>query len=215
MNKKLLAEFTVEEIALTLNQMSLLKSPEPDGFSACFYQHNWGTVHPEVCSAILHFLNSGSMDAHINTTHATLIPKVLSPSTVTELWPISFFNVIYKLLSKVLANRLKTVLPEVISCYQSEFLRGRVITDNILAAYETLHSIQMRMWSKVGFMGIKLDMSKAYDRVEWDFMEAVMVKLGFVNRWINLVMTCIRTMTYKVVVNGNLVGNIKSSRGIR
>jgi len=215
MNRRLLAEFTVEEIAIALNQMPPLKSPGPDGFSACFYQHNWGTVHSEVCAAILIFLNSGNMDARINYTHIALIPKVASPSSVTEFRPISLCNVIYKLLSKVLANRLKTVLPEVISCYQSAFLQGRLITDNFIAAYETLHSMQSRMWSKMGFMGIKLDMSKAYDRVEWDFLEAAMGKLGFVDRWINLVMTCVRTVTYKVIVNGNPVGLIKPSRGIR
>jgi len=196
-------------------KMPPLKSPGPDGFPACFYQHNWGTVHHEVCAAILHFLNSGSMDARINTTHIALIPKVASPSSVTEFRPISLCNVIYKLLSKVLANRLKTVLPEVISCFQSAFMQGHLITDNFLAAYETLHSMQTRMWSKTGFMGVKLDMSKAYDRVEWDFLEAAMGKLGFADRWINLVMTCVRTVTYKVVVNGNPVGLIKPSRGIR
>jgi hypothetical protein len=196
-------------------KMPPLKSPGPDGFPACFYQHNWGTVHHEVCAAILHFLNSGSMDARINTTHIALIPKVASPSSVTEFRPISLCNVIYKLLSKVLANRLKTVLPEVNSCFQSAFMQGHLITDNFLAAYETLHSMQTRMWSKTGFMGVKLDMSKAYDRVEWDFLEAAMGKLGFADRWINLVMTCVRTVTYKVVVNGNPVGLIKPSRGIR
>jgi hypothetical protein len=74
--------------------------------------------------------------------------------------------VIYKLISKVLANRLKVVLPDIISCYQSAFIPSRMINDYILAAYETMHSMQTRMWSKVGFMGIKIDMSKAYDRVE-------------------------------------------------
>jgi hypothetical protein len=71
------------------------------------------------------------------------------------------------------------------------------------------------MWSKVGFMGMKLDMSKAYDRVEWPFLEAVMSKLGFHDRWTHLVMTCVRSVSYSVVVNGQSVGNIVPSRGIR
>lgn len=90
-----------------------------------------------------------------------------------------------------------------------------MITDNIIVAYETMHSMQTRIWSKVGFMGLKLDMSKAYDRVELVFLEAVMRRLGFDERWIHLVMSCVRSVQYSVVVNGNPVGNIHPTRGIR
>jgi len=110
--------------------------------------------------------------------------------------------VLYKMVSKVLANRLKEVLPSVISSNQSAFIPGRLITDNVLAAYETLHTMHTNMWSKVGFMGIKLDMSKTYDRVEWKFLEVVIEKLGFSQRWISLIMVCVRTVSYAVVVNG-------------
>jgi hypothetical protein len=123
-------------------------------------------MHVEVFAAILSFLNTGNMDPCINTTHIALIPKVATLGCVTDFRPISLCNVIYKLISKVLANRLKVVLPDIISCFQSAFIPGRMINDNILAAYETMHFMQTRMWSKVGFMGLKIDMSKAYDRVE-------------------------------------------------
>jgi len=215
MNQKMLEPFTVEEISAALNQMPPLKAPGPDGFSACFYQTNWATIHPEVCEAVLYFLNSGEMEDSINTTHIALIPKNLSPGSVLDYRPISLCNVIYKLISKVLANRLKVVLPDIISPTQSAFIPGRLITYNILVAYETMHSMQSRMWSKTGFMGIKLDMSKAYDRVEWNFLEAVMERLGFEVKWVNLVMKCIRTVTYAILVNGSPVGNIRPSRGIR
>ena len=107
------------------------------------------------------------------------------------------------------------VLPNVISPFQSAFLAGRLITNNIIAAYETLHAMHTRMWSKVGFMGIKLDMSKAYDRVKWEFLEADMGKMGFSKRWTRLIMECVCTVTYSIMVNGQAVGRIKSSRGIR
>ncbi len=98
---------------------------------------------------------------------------------------------------------------------QSAFIQGRLITDNILAAFETLHSMQTRMWDKVGFMSVKLDISKAYDRVEWPFLEAAMTRLGFADRWVQLVMTCVQIVSYSVIVNGNRVGKIITSRGIR
>jgi hypothetical protein len=117
----------------------------------------------------LHFFNTAKMDENINVTHIALIPKKSDPCNVSDFKPISLCNVTYKIISKVLANWLKRVLPQLISENQSAFIPGKLITDNIMAAYEMLHSMHTRMWSKVGFMGIKLDMSKAYDRVEWIF----------------------------------------------
>ena len=103
----------------------------------------------------------------------------------------------------------------VISLNQSAFLLEKLIIDNILAAYKTLHTMHRRLWSKVGFMGIKLDMSKTYDMVEWKFLEAVMSKMGFVKRWVSLIMACVRSVTYSIVVNGQPMGNIIPSRGLR
>jgi hypothetical protein len=215
MNQKLLIDFSEEEISAALNQMSTLKAPGQDGFSAFFYQANWATIKQEVCSAILHFLNTGDLDCRIHTTFIALIPKVQCPESVMDFRPISLCNVIYKLISKVLANRLKLVLPDIISCSQSAFIPGRLITDNIIAAFETMHTMQSRMWSKVGYMGVKLDMSKAYDRVEWKFLQAVMHRMGFDESWIRLVMQCVVSVKYSVLINGNPVGEIRPSRGIR
>jgi hypothetical protein len=103
----------------------------------------------------------------LNLTNIALISKVKNPTSVTKFRLISLCNVAYKLISMVLANRLKKILPQIISPVHSAFLPGRLITDNVLAAYETLHTMHAHMKGKKGFMAIKLDMSKAYDRVEW------------------------------------------------
>jgi hypothetical protein len=133
MNTSLLKPFCSEEIYVALNQMAPLKAPGPDGFTAGFFQKNWGLIGEDVCRAILGSLNSGIMPSFLNSTNIALIPKIMSPVNVSDFRPISLYNVTYKLISKVLANRLKLVLNSIISPVQSAFIPGRLITDNVLA----------------------------------------------------------------------------------
>lgn len=165
MNTQLVRRFEAAGVDLALSQMGPLKSPGPDGFAVCFYQQSWGLVRDEVCNAFLSFLNGGAFDNSINKTFIALIPKVKNPSCITEYRPISLCNVLYKLIAKVLANRMKNVLPIIISQTQSAFIPGRLITDNILIAFEAFHFIDVRINGRQGFMALKLDMSKAYNRV--------------------------------------------------
>jgi hypothetical protein len=172
-------------------------------------------VGRDVCKAVLFYLKKGQLDEEINMTNIVLIPKVSSPSKLTDYRPISLCNVLYKLISKVLANRLKLILPNIISLEQSAFVSGRLISDNVLVAFETLHTMATRLSGKEGYMALKLDMSKAYDRLEWDFLEAMLRKLGFVDRWVNLLMMCVRTVNYSILINGRPYGRIVPSRGLR
>jgi hypothetical protein len=129
-------------------------------------------------------------------------------------YPINLYNVLFKVISKVLANRLKKILPSIISLEQSAFILERLITDNVLAAYETLHTMQTRLKGKNGFMAIKLDMSKMYDQVEWWYLEAIMKWLVFATWWINLILMCVTTVRYSILVNGKPCGFITPKRGL-
>jgi hypothetical protein len=106
----------------------------------------------DVTRAVLNVLNGRLIEAGTNSTYICLIPKVNSLSKVSDYRPISLCNVIYKIISKVLANRLKLVLPHIISLEQSAFIPGRIITDNILVGFETLHTMDTRLKGKEGFM---------------------------------------------------------------
>jgi hypothetical protein len=174
MNSWLLQQFTEDEVRRVLFQIHPLKSPGSYGFPAVFYQKNWDIVGRDVCLSVLSYLNVGTFDIDLNVTNIVLIPKVNSPSKLTDYRSISLCNVLYKLISKVLANCLKIILPHIILPEQSPFVPGRLITDNVLVAFETLHTMATRLAGKEGNMTLKLDMSKAYDRMEWNFLEVML-----------------------------------------
>ena len=195
--------------------MSPFKTPGPDGFNVDFFQKNWDMVSNEVCKTILHSLNNAVIGTDLNSTFIALIPKTKNPMSVTNYRPISLCNVLYKIISKVFASQLKVVLPHIISPTQSAFILARLITNNISAAYETLHIIYSCMWGKEGYMTIKIDMNKAYDRVEWSFLEKVMKKMGFASQWIKLIMMCVSIAHYAILVSGIPMGRIIPTRGIK
>ena len=135
--------------------MGPAKAPRPDGMNALFYQKFWHIVGDDVTSVVLDFLNSSTMLPEINYIHIVLIPKIKSYERMSDYRLITLCNVIYKIISKVLANRLKLT--------QSAFIQGRLITDNVLVTYESLHTMHCRRSGRRGSMALKLDINKAYD----------------------------------------------------
>ena len=209
MNAKLTKCFTVEKVEQALKQMKLITALGPDRMPPIFYKAYWSTVGPDVIDATLSVLNSGTMPPLLNHTFISLIPKIKSPKRAKDFHPISLCNVMYKLISKSIAKILK-----LISESQSAFMSNRLITNNILVAFETLHHLKNRRQGKTGFMALKLDMSKAYDRVEWVFLEKIMKKLGFDDKRIALISTCIRLVSFSVMVNGEPCGLFHPNRGL-
>jgi hypothetical protein len=215
MDDALLRDFSNEEIQRALFQMAPSKAPGPDGMTALFFQKYWHIVGEDVSLAILDFFHSGRMLGSINYTNIVLIPKVKNLESMSQFRPISLCNVLYKIASKVLVNRMKVILPNIISDSQSAFVPGRLISDNIIMAFEALHYLKNLRAGANYQMATKLDMSKAYDRVEWHFLQAILLKLVFHRRWVDLIMTCVTSTSYSVIVNGVPHGYIKPSRGLR
>jgi len=166
MNAILIKPFSQEEIWEALQSIGDLKAPGPDGIPSIFYKRFWSIVGEQVKKEVLTVLNGGPMPRGWNDTIIVLIPTVKNPERVKDLRPISLCNVLYKLIAKVIANRLKSILPEIIAPSQSAFVPRRLITDNVLLAYELTHHLRNKREGKYGLAAFKLDMSKAYDRVE-------------------------------------------------
>ena len=215
MNKDLLAEYSDQEIRKALFQMHPSKSPGPDGMSPCFFQKFWHIVGFDVCKAVREVLVTGQVSHESNFTHLTLIPKIPEPQLAADLRPIALCNVVYKIASKVLANRLKRVLPSIISPLQSAFVPGRLISDNTLVATEVAHFMKKLRQQAQGFFSLKLDISKAYDRLEWVYLEGILVKLGFARAWIDVVLATVKSASYSILINGHPTGFVTPTRGIR
>lgn len=214
LNRNLMEPYTEVEIANAIFQMHPSKAPGPDGFSALFYQKFWNLVKEDVCAAALNFLNNGVLDENLNETALLLLPKSPNAQTVEEFRPISLCNVAMKIITKVLANRLRSCLPRVISESQSAFISGRLITDNILVAHELNHHIRHMKHNSEGYLSIKLDMSKAFDRVDWRFLKHMMLR-GFSAIFMDKVMCFVETVSYRVKINGQQSEIFRPGRGLR
>ncbi|KAK5793935.1 hypothetical protein PVK06_035114 [Gossypium arboreum] len=177
-NSKLLAPYEEEEIRGALFEMGSTKAPVEDVFPTLFYQRCWDIIGSDVVSFCLNLLNGKMEVSSINATQIVLIPKIINPSNLTHFRPISLCNVIYKIVAKVIANRFRGVIDKCIDEAQNAFVPRKLITDNALVAYEVLHSMKQKRGGKKGFMAIKLDMSKAYDKVEWNFIQEIMSRIG-------------------------------------
>jgi hypothetical protein len=142
MNAKLCAPFSEKEINDAIFQIGPLKAPGPDCFPARFLQRNWDLLREAITKAVQAFFSSGVLPEEVNDTAIILIPKKNNPEELKDFRPISLCNVVFKIISKCLVNRLRSLLQDIISPVQSVFIPGRIITDNALMAFECIHAIQ-------------------------------------------------------------------------
>ncbi|KAL0448496.1 UNVERIFIED_CONTAM: hypothetical protein Slati_1406000 [Sesamum latifolium] len=188
-------------------------APGPDGFSSGFFKAAWPIVGEDVTKAILEFFQNGWIVRQVNTTLITLIPKVNIPSKVTDFRPISCCNVIYKAITKIMVKRMQAVLEKLIDTTQNVFVPGRSISDNILLAQELLSGYkQKRLPPRCT---IKVDLQKAYDSVEWNYLMVVLRLFKFPLPFINLVDQCISTASCSISLNSGIHGFFPSTRGLR
>ncbi|XP_061358638.1 uncharacterized protein LOC133302833 [Gastrolobium bilobum] len=203
-----------EEIRSVVFKMGKFKAPGPDGLQAVFFQNHWNTVGESVCKLIVDIFLDPKKVKDINKSLICLIPKKDSPENMKEFRPISLCNVVYKAVTKIITKRLREFMPRMVAPNQCSFIRGRQSTDNIIIAQETVHSMKEKKGRK-GWMMIKVDLEKAYDRLNWGFVRETLEDVGLHKSLTYLIMSCISSSTMNLLWNGGLTKDFKPQRGIR
>ncbi|RVX23652.1 Transposon TX1 uncharacterized 149 kDa protein [Vitis vinifera] len=191
--------FAENEIHSALMEMNGDKAPGPDGFTVAFWQDAWDFVKEEIMEMFREFHEHSSFVKSLNNTFLVLIPKKSGAENLGDFRPISLVGGLYKLLAKVLANRLKKVIGKVVSIAQNAFVKGRQILDASLIANEVIDSWQKR---KEKGLICKLDIEKAYDSINWKFLMKVLQKMGFGPKWMGWMWSCVSSAKFSILVNG-------------
>lgn len=208
------APVTLDEVKRALFSMGNYKSPGPDGFHPIFFKSQWEVVGPSIYNFVQQTFENPAIIGDINHTLLTPIPKVHDPSRPSDFRPIALCNVIYKIVTKVISNRIKPILPDIISHNQSSFITRQNATDNAIILQETVHSMHSMMGRK-RYMVIKLDLAKAYDKMEWSFITNSLEMLQFPQHLIELIKACLSSSTFSINWQGKQTQRFSPSRGLR
>lgn len=157
-------------------------------------------------------LRNKQMLKSMNSTFLVLIPKKEGANNLDQFKPIALCNVVYKIITKLIVERLKPFLGTLISKEQGGFVEGSQILDGVVVAMEAIHSMAN---SKEKVMFIKLDMVKAYDRVNWEFLQKIPLAFGFGEEWVNWVLSCVTSTSFSILINGEPLELFSASQGLR
>lgn len=211
-NKALMRATTLEEVEEIVKGMNKNKALGPDGYTVEFYQAGWHFLGQEILEVVKESHINQKVWPGLNSTFFTLIPKSANSESTQGFHPISLCNVIYKIIATLLAKRLKPILSSIISPEQTGLVEGRQILDGLVVTHEVIHSLKQK---KQRGMMIKLDLSKAYDHLNWKYLKEIFRYFGFSNRWIDWVYNMISTPNVSIMLNGAPTSTFNATRGLR
>jgi reverse transcriptase-like protein len=211
---QLIQPFTATEIHNALKSIPDGKSPGADGFSSQFFKASWHIIGSSVVEAVKDFFNGGIIPEQLNHTIITLLPKKDHPQLASDYRPISCCSVLYKVIAKVLCTRLSSVLPSIIHGNQGAFVKGRLISHNVLLTQELLHTYNWKYGSMDSCM-LKLDIQKAFDNVEWSFLFSLLQGLKFPKAFITWIRRCVETASFSLSLNGGYSESFRGRRGVK
>ena len=204
---------TAAEIKATLFTMPLNKSPGPDGYSVEFIRASWDTVGEDIINAVSEFFRNGRLLKDMNTTAIALIPKKPQACSLGDYRPISCCNIVYKLISKIVANRLKPILSKCVSPNQAAFLKGRSLGENVILATEQIKDYNKSTCHKSAML--KIDLRKDFDTACWDFVIKVLEAQQFPAMFITWITEWISSPRFSVAINGELARFFEGKKGLR
>lgn len=205
---------STEEIEEALWSMKPYKAPGPDGLRAGFFQRFWLLVGDSVRKEVEKVFTQRKVPAYLNNTHIVLIPKIQGPATIGNYRPISLCNSVYKIITKIIVARIRPHLDTLISPCQTAFVLGRRGVDNAIIVQELIHTIG-RTKGKRGVMAVKIDLEKAYDKIEWSFIREMLTLFNYPENLVKLIMSCVTLVSTSLLFNGGRLDPFLPSRGIR
>ncbi|KAL9673805.1 hypothetical protein QQ045_030067 [Rhodiola kirilowii] len=209
----LVNDISFNEVAEVVKQLPSCKAAGRDGYNAEFFKAAWNVCGEDIVRSINSFFKTGIMPEGINSAYLALILKVKNASLPSDFRPISCCNVMYKIVSSLLANRLRPVLDYLVDQSQAAFVKGRNIAYNISLVQELLCKYNQKHLSKRCML--KIDITKAYDIVDWNFLKSILDLFGFPIKFVHWIMSCVSSAKFSVLINGSLEGYFSNNRGLR
>lgn len=206
------SSFSSEEIKDAVWDCGNEKAPGPDGFTFKLFKCHWDVVGNDIISFAKNFENLGHIQRGCNSSFIALVPKVNEPLQIEEFRPISLIGSQYKIIAKILANRILKVISTVVSEVQTAYIKGRQIIDGPLLVNEI---IAWATKKNEKFMMFKVDFEKAFDSLNWIFLDSVMTQMGFGIKWRNWIKGCLKSAYGSVLVNGSPTQEFQIKKGLR